>query len=269
MREDTTNLAVLILENKAKFQLEPETISSLVQRLWDKFITTEKVDQGSSLERTKKNIISLIFTLKTKEELETILKDIETTVKAAPTNIETVTSACRTLQEIADHGINKSKTNEALEKNNIFGIYSRQILTHIIYHTFEDKVLTSLESIDLAKEILKAQIAVGTNIRVPISSDMVNDCITFMLKINLKSLKVVDNETVTTFVDLHKLMAELMFILVTQRSDQTMNYLSALLLLFADLLLVISLYRSDRPMDETLNNSEISLLADLAHKMEK
>lgn len=228
-----------------------------------------QLEQGSTLEKTKKNIISLIFALKTKEELETILTDIETQVKSDPTNFQSVTHSCRTLLEIAEHGISKSKTTESLEKNNIFGIYSRQILTHIISHTFKDRTLASPDCIGLVKEILKAQIAISSNIRVPISSDMVNDCIAFMLKINLKSLKVVDTESVTIFVDLHKLLAELMFILVTQRSDQTMNYLAGLLLMFKDLLLVISLYRSERPMDETLNNSEISLLADLAHKVEK
>lgn len=243
-----------------------------MKRLWDKFIQilpTEIIDQESSIERTKKNIISLIFTLKTKQELETILGDIEKTLKSEPTNFQMVSNSCRTLLEIAEHGINKSKTNEALEKNNIFGIYSHQILTHIILHTFEDNILSSQACISLVKEILKAQIAITSNIRIPISSEMVNDCIAFMLKINLKGLKVTDSESVTTFVDLHKLMAELMFILVAQRSDQTMNYLSGLLLIFKDLLLVISVYRSERPMDETLNNSEISLLADLAHKVEK
>lgn len=172
------------------------------------------------------------------------------------------------LQQIAESGISKSKTTEALEKNHIFGKISRDILFHIIFHTFEDKILTSHECVSLVKEILVAQTSIATNIRIPISSDMVNNCISFMLKINLKSLKV-ENKNVTIFVDYHKLLAELMFVLVTQRSDQTMNYLPSLLLIFRDLLYVISLYRSERPLDETLNNSEISLLADLAHKIEK
>uniref|UniRef100_A0A336MKU8 CSON003196 protein n=1 Tax=Culicoides sonorensis TaxID=179676 RepID=A0A336MKU8_CULSO len=265
------DLCLLVLENKAKFQLCNETVSFLVLHVWNKFLQFQKYDQVKqdlSVQKKKKQIISLIFSMKTKNEIESTMNDLADQIKENTKHNETIIYVCKILFEIAENGISKSKTSEALEKHNIFGTISSRIFADIINNSFKDKDLCSPENINTVYEILKAQIAITTNIRIPMSPEIVQNCITIILKINIKKMTVTE-KNISTFFEYHKLMAELIFILVTYRSDHTMNYLPSLLLVFKDLLLSISSYKNHRPLDEQINNSELSLLADVAHKLEK
>lgn len=265
-----TNLVLLILENKNKFTLDTDCIKILVDQIWQtltKLVQNDTEIENKSMEKLKKSIAALLLNCKSKEELETMFNDLEESIKEN-SSAKNITYICRVLQEIAENGVSKNKTTEALEKYNIFGVHSKNILFHITKFLCAKQDLLSPEHLLKTKEILKAQTSIIQNIRIPIPSDMANDCLDFISQINIKNLKI-DETTIPIFVDMHKLIAELMFVLITMRSDMTLNYLPTYVLIFKDLLMTISLYKSDRRADEQLNDSEIALMSDLAHKLEK
>lgn len=226
-------LAALLLENKAKFSLDEAITKRLLDILW---------------ENVNEKTIGLIYDLKTQPELEELLSKLENSPPAV---------ICRTFQNIAEHAVTKNKTTAALAKNEALAVSYRRAM-----HNIEP------QSDELTREVLKSHIAVVKNLRIPVSADLVDECLLSLVRVNIRGMAVTD-ENEKTFIELHQLMAELMFVLVSMRAEVTLNFLQTFLMVFENLLAAISLYKSDRKSDEQLSASEISLVADLAHKLEK
>lgn len=208
-------------------------------------------------------LAALIYDLKDSDELQTIYTELKQTVE---NNEQSITFTSRIFQQIAEHGITKSKTNEALAKNQKFGLSYGETMFNILYPMVIDS--EPIQRLDVVEEILKAHIAVVGNIRVPLTAEIVESILYLLVRIQIDKLKV-DDTNVEQFVELHQLMAELLFILMQSRAEVTLNYVSSFVHVFEALLVAVNNYKVDRTPDVELTNSEVSLLSDLSHKMEK
>lgn len=77
-------------------------------------------------------------------------------------------------------------------------------------------------------------------------------------------------ETNTTdFIKLHEKMSDLCLQMVQHRVIFIVDRLPQFSQVFKDLVQAICWYRSDRKENVKLENAEVTILADLAHKLEK
>lgn len=244
------SLGTLLLEHKSKFKLEEVTIKKLLTLLWTAFIETilNKVEENP--QNQAKTVIALIYELNSQGELEALLNDLE--------NSKDPFVVCHILKNIAEHAISRNKTEAYLAKSEAFSSQYKRIMNKISVNS----------STALNADILKAHIEVAKNVRIPMSEEIAGDFVESLIRVDIKSFEVTDG-SVNSFIELHQLMAELLFLLVSVRADVTLNCLQPLLMVFENLLASISLFKSDRKSEEQLANSEVAMVADLAHKLEK
>lgn len=233
--------------------MDEETFRNLRALVWTKFRAA--IEGGLNLlqindenDKTLKSTIAIIYDSNQQPALEEILLEVS---RLSPTH------GCRIFQCFAEHGITRSSTHVAMQKNEAFANQYKVFIQEL-------PQLSEAET----KELLKSHIEVTKNFRVPISQELLREFLDHLMQIDIKRMNV-DDANVAGFVEMHQLMGELMFVLMNVRADTTLNFVQPFVMVFENLLMAISSFRSDRNVDVQLTSSEISIVADLAHKLEK
>lgn len=115
-------------------------------------------------------------------------------------------------------------------------------------------------------KLLKCQRLICANSQIPVSVELIDDCLAVLTEINIKKLELNDKNK-NDFELLHKHMNGLCLALIQKRHIFIVDRIAQFSVVIRDLLQSINNYRSDRKTD--LSNEEITMLADLSHTMEK
>lgn len=110
--------------------------------------------------------------------------------------------------------------------------------------------------------------AVVSNHQVTISPVQIDDILSFLTEINIKKMEITETNS-NDFIKLHEKMSDLCLQMVQHRVIFIVDRLPQFSQVFKDLVQAICWYRSDRKENVKLENAEVTILADLAHKLEK
>lgn len=125
-----------------------------------------------------------------------------------------------------------------------------------------------LKNIETIGNLLNCQHIICTNIQIPVSIQLIDDILVFLTEINIKQFKI-DKSTMQTFNTLHTQMCDLMFALIQYRHFFIVNRVPQFVNIFKDLLQSVCWYKCEQQMDGNLEIGEITMLAELSHKLEK
>ena len=105
-----------------------------------------------------------------------------------------------------------------------------------------------------------------------ISTELVDDILGFMTKLNItKLMQQIDGVTFTfsQFLRLLNDMCDLCYALIQHRHFFIVDRIPQFVAVFKDLAHCVCLYKSDRQNESNLKKDEVTALADLARKLEK
>lgn len=120
-------------------------------------------------------------------------------------------------------------------------------------------------------QLLQCQRVIVDNVQIPVTIQFIDDTLALMAEINLKKFKITcsaGNEA-NRFLSLHTNAADLCHSLVHTRSVFIVDRMPQFVGIFRDLVQSICWYRNERAREENLSNSEITMLAEQSHKLEK
>lgn len=159
-----------------------------------------------------------------------------------------------------------------------------------------------LAHLDAVRSLLDCQKLICTNVQIPMSVETIDDILAFLGEINIKrfaeaviapetpnqtsvlplqqfdkkqtqSHTVIIAESTSDFQALHSRMADVCFALVQHRHFFMVDRVPQFVSILRDLLQSVAWYKSDKRKDAVASNAldsgEISVLADLAHRIEK
>lgn len=121
------------------------------------------------------------------------------------------------------------------------------------------------------EQLLQCQRLIVDNVQIPVTIQFIDDTLALMAEINLKKIKITNSTgtEATRFVSLHTNAADLCYALVHTRSVFIVDRVPQFVAIFRDLVQSICWYRNERAREENLSNSEITMLAEQSHKLEK
>lgn len=161
-----------------------------------------------------------------------------------------------------------------------------------------------LSHLDAVQSLLECQKLLCTNIQIPMSVETIDDILAFLGEINIKryagaviapetalnqtaalsiqpfdkkqnqSHTVIVAENSADFQALHSRMADVCFALIQHRHFFVVDRVPQFVAILRDLLQSVAWYKSDKRKEgaaaaNALDNGEVSVLADLAHRIEK
>ncbi|ALC48696.1 CG18273, partial [Drosophila busckii] len=114
--------------------------------------------------------------------------------------------------------------------------------------------------------LLEAQRALASNRTVPLTGETLDSLLASMLQLNIKRF-ILAGSTWTDFVELHGMLSENCLVLLRQQSSLMLDRAAQLSALIQDLVQGIVCYRSERNQAQSLNETEVDGLAELALKL--
>lgn len=104
--------------------------------------------------------------------------------------------------------------------------------------------------------------------QIPVSVELIDDILSFMTEINIKKI---DAETFDSkgFVHLLEQMCSLCLGLIQHRSTFIIDRVPHFVAVFKDLLQTICWYKSNRSQFKQLEQAEVTMLAEMAHILER
>lgn len=118
------------------------------------------------------------------------------------------------------------------------------------------------------QQILDCQKHLCNNIQVPVSFDLIDDIISFMSE-TIKHQQIKTITDATALKETHARISDLCYSLIQHRHYFIIDRIPQFVIILKDLLQSICWYKCNRARGKHLDDEEITILAELSHKMEK
>lgn len=116
-------------------------------------------------------------------------------------------------------------------------------------------------------KLLECHRRVCSNVELPVSTTFVDDTLSLLAEINIKKFQLT-TENGPDFIALHTRMSELCQALIQHRHFFIVDRVAQFVAVIRDLLQSVCWYHGTKK-DGSLENGEITMLAELSHNMEK
>ncbi|XP_055703131.1 uncharacterized protein LOC129801813 [Phlebotomus papatasi] len=237
------DLLKIVVDNRELLGISHEILMLTVMDFWQQMRQTKEITSKNS------EIANIILTLSKPEEFANVLRILKDEIKT-----ENALHTCQILQSFGLCNMNE-------EQAKIFSTFYKDIIGIIsdVCSTFSKG-----ESMELILDILKSHTIYVKNTKIPLPNSFFHNILTFLVEINLKQLKL----NIKDFSRLHLQMTEFCHAVNQHRSSCLRFTMPQFVYIFKDLIHGICGYRSDRSKNEKLDQEEIDILTQLAHKLE-
>lgn len=149
-------------------------------------------------------------------------------------------------------------------KLQIFSEFFRQISFRIIVNL---PTLSQTQSI-VRQQLLECQKQLCTNIQIPVSTELIDDILSFMSE-TIKSEEIKTIANALLLKEAHGRISDLCYSLIQHRHFFIVDRIPQFVAVLKELLQSVCWYKCNRLHGQHLEDNEVTILAELAHKLEK
>lgn len=248
-------LLSIAINFKELLKTTTEQIDLVIKHYWQRYIIDTTID--NIIDERIELYLKILLTYTSNDETFALFSKI---IDARNADGSFKSNTFQHLATIAKLQLSKAKGQMFVES---FKKYFSQINLH--------KQLDPTLSHEYDVKLLQCQRVIVENSQLPVSMQFIDDAIALISEINLKKIQITSSTSAECirFVSLHQYAADLCYSLIQYRSIFIVDRVPQFCAIFKDLLQSICLYRNNRAPDENLSNSEITMLAEQSHKLEK
>lgn len=253
----------IAISNRTALKYTEDELKELNQLYWNDF-RQKCANENQQITRDQAKSIDVvlkdIFSIKTVDEWIKLLIEIEHEIKNDNNNVK-LKEHRKLLSSMAKCQLNK-------EKGQIFSEFLKKTLFWIRMNARSKSNADISIIFDETIHLLECYTIFVNNIQISASSEIIDDIL--MLLLEIKVNKIQPNVIgVDRFIELLNKMIDLTQSLINHRHVFITDRVPPFSSIFKDLLQTICWYKSDRDKQNQLDQAEVTMLAEMAHQLEK
>ncbi|XP_031625322.1 uncharacterized protein LOC116342004 [Contarinia nasturtii] len=259
MNQHSVRLLNTALENKAYLGLTDEEIKELVAKYWLDFKMACGNSHDVATNKTLNSALKIICDHKSIDEWIKLLTEVEKEIESSIFSDQSKQQS-KILASMANCQYNKNK-------GQIFTGFFKTV-TRQINLTIRARTTDLTQNFDWILNLLECYTILTNNVQTPVSVELIDDVLAFLAEINIKKIDAEKFDS-DQFKSLLEQMCALVLGLIQHRSVFIMDRVPHFSNVFKDLLQTICWYKSNRSQQTQLEQAEITMLAEMAHSLEK
>ncbi|KAJ6647543.1 hypothetical protein Bhyg_02766 [Pseudolycoriella hygida] len=250
----SVKLLNVIFTNKTTFGYTDSDISKIIEKFWNSLITDLNSAEDPGVFQF---FIKFVVSFKSCEELMDMFIGLNL-INIAETN---VIEKCKTFEKLF-RLVFKCEMNKT--KGNMFSEFFRQVAFQFI---IKIRMFDMQTQHNIRHQLLDCQRLLCTNIKIPISFELIDDIISFMSD-TLKYEQINKVSDATILKETHARLSDLCHSLILHRHYFIIDRIPQIVVILKELLQLICWYKCDRGRDKQLDDEEVTILTELSHKLE-